>query len=185
MLNNKNDTSANLAYKGTITISLIQNNQVISKNIYHNNGRYPLFKALCSFLAGEAAKPPTRIALFNKPSAVQVSPSSSWEDLASSIASCTSFLFLNNKRLDVSDGKVSCIYEVVIPYQVITATSIHAMALFNSDSTTTDGAYAFYKFCNGETWNPLVVDKGADYLNYSIAIEWKLEFENIEKGVNS
>lgn len=44
--------NGDLLYEGSISVSICRNNKVIRKKVFHNNGRWPLFKHLTSSLKG-------------------------------------------------------------------------------------------------------------------------------------
>lgn len=180
------NVKSGLSYTGSITISIMNGNKVVSKKHYHNAGTAYLFKFLCECLGGQENKldRPTRVRLFTiTPTESPTNPvwTSGTSASAALVYDTTPIVTQDpgtEAPYDYNRYKVS--YHFRIPYAYITKDRIAKIALYTARNADMYSAMSAY-FCiiDKETGEYAPIEMPASaYNNYSIIIEWDLAITN-------
>lgn len=177
----ENFTGNSIEYKGQITVSIFEDDRMISKNTYYNQGTNKLFTFLTNCLSGDfntaMASRPCRLVLLKKGSS---------EDLATSTPTATN-KDSNGKTYwgetyyaapPVYYGKTPTItankitYNFRVPFLVLQSGAIiKKMALVPENSSSVSDICAYYTL----TDEIEVPTAGG---NYTILVDWELSFSN-------
>ena len=184
------DNSVN--YQGTVQVSLVHGDKVLSTQQYHNKGMIKLFKFLAYCLAGSTAEHlrPTKIKLFNLAEAYldqHTSPSQfNWADAwAATPGMIEATPYVTYSAAPVVEEKENS-YEVTlhftIPAAYISQNTVYVLGLYpnntNSDIEDVAAYYLCVKDVQGEkAWKPLNTEVAA---NLSLLLDWTLSISNKE-----
>lgn len=195
-----------LNYTGTVTVSLIQNNVVVSSRKYKNAGRAPLFQFIATCLNGyydEVKKlRPTKIALWKNSNDYKdialtndlFSPSTETElEFFDKMKCITDLITINTpgRPGTGTTGSWSAFLHFLIPASQIsnegnTDLEFNQAALYAMGETdkTKPSAYFLYLNETNTAFEPIKIAK-ADITTTTIAIDWELNISNYNANQES
>ena len=187
---NKVDT---ISYQGSISVSVVNGNRLITKKKYHNKGMPNLFRFIANCLAGNKTESlrPTKIKLFNYKDAKDVLPNNfewntAWTtDTGPTVIS--PYIIYDATPVIEKDSK-SDAYNVILHFRVplsyIAGDEINVIGLYPSNATNDYGdisAYYLMADLDKNIWKPITIDTVS--ANYSLIMEWELSISNITRIV--
>lgn len=187
-------TDNSIAYKGTVTVSLVKNKKIISSNTYKNTGKLPLFKFIVDCLGGKYS-----IAEPNRPKFVQLfsageAGTSSDVNIATVLASSSSIrtpqkiIYSDTPELEyISQNSIdsaSVYFKFTIPYtQLSSLDNINLIALYSQDNySDTSSPSAYFKIVNSSDntkLGALISNPSAIDSTYSLYIQWKMTVQGL------
>lgn len=174
-----NNTHNCIEYKGKITVSVLENERVLSKNIYYNNGTNKLFAFLTNCLSGDfntaRANRPCRLVLLTTADeeAEYITDSKPTDNNYSNYWSETYYAappVYYGKAPTTLGNKIT--YSFRVPFlQLQGGAKIKKMALVPELSSEVDDICAYYVL-GSEIEVPTVGG------NFTILVDWELSFNN-------
>lgn len=184
----KVEGSQNIGYSGKVTVSILRNNKPISSKTYCNTGRAPLFKFLCSCLAGtyRDSTKPCKIKLFNY-TGTSAPSAFNWEtaDFASYMEQISPYITfdaapvvkgINADNDTTTIDKYQVTYHFRIPDAYLVKGQVNVIALYSNDANSQQEAVAYYKLAENNTWTPIDFTNATG--NFSLVIDWTLVLKN-------
>lgn len=193
------DKTANIAYSGSVSVSVRSGGKTLSKKTYHNAGGTALFLYLCNCLrdgGGEASSLfPNKVKLFNVDQnkyqtpddvakelgkSANYGPSVEWADISDlGIESASVFVAESDSgNVDSSGNRITLSFRVPYAYIASKDNRVNMIGLYGRGVSKTGYWSAYYLFEKDGAWDALTINKSQ---NYNLLIEWTMAFDNVKK----